>query len=386
MNDAKARDALIGRERIRGASRMIAEGTEAASVTPEQISQVAQDVELFVRAHKIDRKAVAKALGYSPGVISEFLKGGYAGNKGLVAIQLEQWLVEEEERRSRPTTTQFVWTNVAMEIKAAANYCLDYRKIGLVFGPDTAGLGKTTALRAIHQELGPRRSSLVTIDKVDANPTGLLKKISVGMHIEDRGSNRARFERIVEKLNGRSHLLLVDQVHNLREAKGDKPLYILADLYDATQTAQLWSGTADLVTYLDRQRSKAADESLAQIRSRIMPCIDLMAGVRHGGGDNGEPLVTIEQVVEMFAKNKLRLVPTTARFLCKLANLPDSGGIRLCVQIVEYATMMGEISGAKSIDVPLLQAAMRRSLLQSRAEALLSHTLNELPMRAARTA
>lgn len=76
------------------------------------------------------------------------------------------------------------------------------------------------------------------------------------------GEATARFERIVEKLNGRSHLLLVDQVHNLREAKGDKPLYILADLYDATQTAQLWSGTADLVTYLDRQRSKAADESL----------------------------------------------------------------------------------------------------------------------------
>ena len=34
-----------------------------------------------------------------------------------------------------------------------------------------------------------------------------------------------------------SHILLIDQIHNLCGAKGDKPLYILADLWDATDGA-----------------------------------------------------------------------------------------------------------------------------------------------------
>jgi hypothetical protein len=223
-------DALIGRERIRGAMRVIAEGTDAAGVTREQIAQVAADVDLFAKAHKLSRKVIARAVGYdSPGVISEFVAGKYAGNAAQLAIDLDGWLVEEEQRRSRPATTQFVWTNVAREIEATAYYCLDGgndRKIGLVCGPDTTGIGKTTALRAIHEQLGVRRSSLVTIDEVDSSPTGLLRKLCAAVHVNDSGSCRDRFARVVEQIKGKSHLLLVDQIQNLRWAREDKPLYI----------------------------------------------------------------------------------------------------------------------------------------------------------------
>lgn len=359
---------------------MIAEGTDAATVTDEQIQQVANDVELFCRNHKISRKDVARATGYSPGVASDFLSGKYAGNKAQVAIDLEAWLVEEEGRRSRPETTQFVWTNVAMEIKAVANYCLDKRKISLVYGPDTSGIGKTTALQAIHQEIGPRRSSLITIDKVDANPTGLLKKICRGIRKDDNGTNAVRFARIVTHLTGRSHLLLIDQIHNLRGAKEDKPFYILADIYDATKTAQLWCGTADLVSYLQRQQVRNADESLAQIRRRIFPYVDLMEGLRSGGSDGGgDMLVTVEQVREMFARNKLKLAGAAARFLCEICNQPDSGSIGLCVQVVEYATMMAEVRRATSIDLPLLKEALRRGFSPRRTDALLHRMELEQP-------
>jgi DNA transposition AAA+ family ATPase len=366
-----AREALIGRERIRGAARIIAEGTEAAAVTGEQIQAVANDVELFCRTHKISRKQVGRAVGYAAGVVSDFLTGKYAGNRAQVAIDLEAWLVEEEQRRERPQTTQFVWTNVALEIKSVANYCLDYRKIGLVYGPDTSGIGKTTALQAIHQDMGPRRSSLVTIDKVDANPTGLLKKLCHGLRVQDSGSTAQRFRRVVESLTGRSHLLLIDQIHNLRGATDDRPFYILADLYDATQTAQLWCGTADLVAYLNRQQKRNVDESLAQIRRRIFPCVDLMEALR-GPDGGGERLVTIEQVREMFARNKLKLAGAAARFLCQICNAPDSGGVGLCVQVVEYATMMAEIRGVAAIDVALLKEALRRGFTPHRADELLN--------------
>ncbi len=369
-----ARDALVERERIRGASRMIPEGTDPAAVTDEQIQSVAADVELFAKQHKINRKELARSIGYSPSVVSEFIAGKYAGNRGQLAIELESWLVEEEKRRTRPTTNQFVWTKVAMQIKAVATYALDYRKIAMVYGPDTSGVGKTTSLKAILQEMGPRRAALVTIDKVDANPTGMLRKLCHAAQVEESGSNRQRFERIVQKLSGRSFLLILDQIHNLRWSKDDKPFYILTDLYDATQTAQLWCGTSDLLNYLQRQQARSADESLAQIRRRIFPIVDLMQGVRPGEDGNGEPLITVEQVREMFARNKLKLTSAAAKFLYQLAHIPDGGAVGLCVQLVEYATMLAEMKNLSSIDVPLIQEAMRRGFNPDRADLLLRNS------------
>lgn len=362
---------------------MIAEGTDAANVTAEQIAAVAGDVELFCKKHKISRKDVARAIGYSAGVVSEFLAGKYAGSAGQVALDLENWLVEEEQRRSRDSTTQFVWTNVALEMKGVANYCLDYRKIGMIYGPDTSGLGKTTALTAIQQELGPRRCSLVTIDKTDASPAGVLRKICAAIGRDSSGPNHQLFRRIVEHLEGRSHLLMVDQAHSLRGAKDDKPFYLLADLYDRAKTAQLWVGTADLVNYLQRQQTRNADESLAQIRRRIFPCVDLMECMRNGGDGGGNLLVTVEQVREMFARNKLKLTNAAARFLCELCNEPDSGSIGLCVQLVEYATVLAEQRRLPSIDVPLLQEAMRRGMTSSRCQRVM-HQVEETRARIAK--
>jgi DNA transposition AAA+ family ATPase len=373
-----ARDALLGRERIRGAARVISEGIAAAAVTAEQIQIVANDVELFCRTHKISRKQLGIAAGYSAGVVSDFLTGKYAGNRGQVAIDLESYLVEEELRRARPQTVQFVWSNVALEIKSVASYALDFKKMALVYGPDTSGVGKTTALRAIHQELGPRRSSLVTVDKVDASPTGLLSKIARALHVGDTGSCNMRYKRIVDHLAGRSHLLLIDQIHNLRGAKDDRPFYILADIFDATETAQLWCGTADLVGYLNRQQRRNSDESLAQIRRRLFPCVDLMESLR-GSDGGGDRLVTTAQIIEMFARNKMKLASAAARFLCELCNQPDSGGVGLCVQLVEYATMMCEVKGLTVIDVPLLKAALRRGFSPQRADAILNRLADSSP-------
>lgn len=354
---------------------MIAEGTDAAQVTEEQIATVAQDVDLFRKAHKVTTEQIARAIGYdSGGVISEFIKGSYRGNKAKIAIELESWLVEEEHRRSRPETTQFVWTNTALEIKGVCGYALDKRKIALIYGPDASGVGKTMALRAIRQQMGARRSTLVTIDKVDANPTGLLKKILQAMGKDPTGSNNQKQARIVEHLTGRNHLLMIDQIHNLRGAKEDKPFYILADIYDATNTAQLWCGTADLVTYLDRQQRRNADESLAQLRRRIFPRVDLMAGLRDGGkdGGGGKLLVTVDQVLEAFAKHKLKLTTRAARWMADLCNTPDSGSFGLASQLFEYAEFLAEMRNLPSIDLPVLQEALRSGFSATRAEALMS--------------
>lgn len=289
--------------------------------------------------------------------------------------------MEEEARRELPKPTTFVWTEVAKTIKAAASYALDQKTIAMVYGPDSSGVGNTTSLQAIYELLGPRRCSFATINKVDANPTGLLRKLLAAMHIDDKGSNKQRFDRLVEKLTGRSHLFLIDQIHNLRWAKDDKPFYILTDLHDATGCAQLWTGTADLVSYLHRREKSNADESLAQIRRRIFPIVDVLESLRGGGG---EPLVTVDDVIKIFARNKLRITSEAARFLCRIANEPDSGSVGLCVRLVEYATAMGVLARASVIDVPLLREALRRGFSFTRADQLLHRIEADQPAAVAR--
>ncbi len=248
---------------------------------------------------------------------------------------------------------------------------MDHRRVGMIYGPETSGIGKTTTLLAIHQEMGLRRSALATIDKADANASGLLMKVLAALRLDQAGSNIRRMDRIVQHLSGRSHLLMIDQVHNLRYAQEDKPFYYLMDIYEATKTAQLWSGTSDLVAYLQRQREKTTDEPLAQIRRRIFPCVDLMAVC---GGDGGDPLYTVDDIREMFRKFPLKLSHAAARWLCALGRIPGAGGIGTCQNLMEFATVLAEQKGDRTIDVAHLKQAMRWGLTAERAEWSLTQT------------
>jgi DNA transposition AAA+ family ATPase len=353
-------DALMDRERIKGAARMLPEGTDAAAVTESQAKEIWHQVSLFLKEQGLSRKDVARDIGYSPGVISEVLNGQYKGDWRQVSIDLDAWLEGKQRQADAPSTTQFVWSSVAQEIRTVSALMCQLRRIGLVYGPETSGIGKTIALQAVHQETPG--SLFVTCDKVESNPTGLLRSIAASLRMNQSAKNATLYKNIKDRLRGTSRLLIVDQVHNLRFAKNDKPFYILCDLWDATRAPQLWCGTADLVSYLRRGQSRG-DESLAQIRSRIGYVRDLMQRCRESkDGGRGEPLCTIEQVRQMFGKNKIRLTPAAVKWLYDLANIPDSGALRTCSELVEIATITAEQIGHTTIDVPLLQAALRDSV------------------------
>lgn len=337
---------------------MIAEGTDVASITEDTARQVWHQVELFIKRHRITRKDLGRDVGYSPSVISETLAGTYAGDWRRVTADLDAWMESEERRRTQPENEpDFVWTSVAEEVRTVAGLCAQLRKIGLIYGPDTSGIGKTMAMRALHQEMPG--SLLVTCDKVLATPTGVLRAIAAALRIGN-GSNRGLYSRIVSTLAGTSRLLMIDQIHNLRRTKDDKALYVLTDLYDATRAPQLWCGTADMVAYL-RGRGRG-DESLAQVRSRICIVRDLMDRCGDGAdGGHGEPLVSIEQIRAMYGR-KMRIAPDGIRMLYELANMPDSGSLRLCTTLTQIAAIVAKQRNVTTIDANMLLAALRDSV------------------------
>lgn len=379
QNESDKFDVLAERGRIRGASRIIPEGMDSSAVTPEQIAAVIENTSRFITERHISREQLGRAIGLSGSAVGDVLAGRYKSDPRGIVIQLDAWLEQECKRQDSPNTTEFVWTSVAQEMQVVASLACELNTIGLVYGPETSGIGKTMALQAIHAETPG--SVFVTLSKAHASPTGLLRAIYAAI-FGLKGSkflqrNDVVYDRIIEKLRDTNRLLIIDQIHNLRNTRRDIPLYLLADIFDDTNHApQLWCGTADLSAYLNRG-SKKMDESLAQIRGRIGIERDLMQRTRptdQGGAD--QPLFTIEQVRQMFATNKVRISPDGIRFIWKLACLPDMGALRLCRNVVRIATLIAVHQGAESISASLLWQSLR-DCVQSSTYATINAAMDE---------
>lgn len=361
MNDElDTMQSLKDRERMRGETRMFLEGTIAGDVTEELARQVVHHLDTYCKEHKITNSDIARDLDCSPGVISEVKKLKYAGDWRTKIIQIDAWLDNARNSRKIPgREPEFVETEVSREIYTIARLVIATRKIGLVYGPDSSGIGKTMTMRAIHREMPG--SILITCDKIEANPTGVLRAMATELRITPAQSNRTLYARIKETLLGTSRLILIDQIHNLRNrsrVRDDKAFFILTDLWDATGAPQLWCGTADLYAYFLQGRSR--DESLAQIRRRIAFYRDLLQRTQPDGrGGKGEPLFSLESIRRAFGSNKIRLTDTGETFLMRLANIPDSGGLGTCANLLLVATIVAEEQSRDAIDAVFLAGCYR---------------------------
>ena len=360
---SEAIDKLGDQARVVGASRVLRDGVAADAVTAEQRAAVIAAVNDYAFDTGISRSAIAKSLGVSPATLGLFLKGNYKGNVGQLSIDLDNWLESQLRRDAAPQPSTFVWTKVAQEIRTVGNVAATLGTIGLVYGPETSGTGKTLALRAIAAE--QPGAILVTAEKLTSTAGTLITSIARALRIGTSSAwNHLAFQRVKEQLAGTSRLLMVDQVHNLCTGRDDRALFMLADLHDATGAPQLWCGTTDVVAYLNRGQARGR-ETLAQIRRRIGVARDLMERTRGGpdGDGPGEPLYTLDEVRRVFARNKMRLTPDAARYLMALANLPDSGALGACANLVMMATTL-YAAEAPAITADMLRASHR--LLVSR--------------------
>lgn len=356
----KAMDQLMDANRIRSETRMFPEGTKPEAVTQETAAEVVKKVGAYRDRTGRTYASIARSIGVASSTLSAVLKGSYPGRWQEVILDLDRWLDGEVKHEAAPKPAEFVMTTVAQEIMTIADAACTLRTIGLVYGPDSSGIGKTITLRAIAAE--KPGSLLITIAKprsARSSPSGILRQIADAMHLKGAygsGIGSYLFEHIVEKLKDTPRLLMIDQIHSLCDVRpDDAPFFTLMDLYDATNSPQLWCGTRDIVAYLNR-RIGQGKETLAQIRRRICPQRDLMARTR---GDGGDPLYTLDEIRQVFAKNKIRLAPDAAQYLMRLANVPDSGALGMCVNLVRMATILVERKGATVLTAEHLRQAFR---------------------------
>ena len=333
-------DALNQDRRTLGDSRMI---RNLEDVMRESAEGVIAAVKEFKRAKNLSDSYIARAIGVSASVFSEVMRQCYAGDWRQVIFDLDRWLEEEHRRDASPRPTEFVATRVAEDIMTVADATTTLKTIGLVFGP--SGIGKTIALHAVAAE--KPGAVLISIETAAATPSGLVDALAKALRINPqarRNSMRHTLEAIKDKLNGTGRLVIIDEAHKLcGDASSDeRALNIIRDLHDHTGIPILLSGTTDVVAYLERAQARGR-EPMAQIRSRIGVCCDLIERTGQDGG--GEPLFTVEEIRRIFAKSKMRLASDAARFLMMLANVLHGGGLRTCRNLVVMAVKIGQGRG-----------------------------------------
>jgi DNA transposition AAA+ family ATPase len=349
--------------------------SDPSKITRELAQQVIDHIKAFQQRTGTKNAQIAKSLAIGPSTLSQVLSLTYPGDWQQVILDLDRWLDDQLQREAAPKVSEFVRTDVAEEIMAVADAVMAMGTIGMIYGP--AGIGKTLALKAVAAE--KPGSLFVSMETATAGKLGVVEALARALNIYTVYQNRScriYLAGIREKLSGSGRLVIVDEIHKLCGLRDDEGLNVLRDLYDQTSVPMLWSGTTDLVAYLERRESANGREPLAQIRSRITPVRDLAERCQPGSPGGGEPLFTIDQVRKIFARSKMRLAPDAARYLTMLANLPDSGHLRTCKNLMVMATKLNE-SRSDVLTLDMLRSA-HRLLVNRRGFQLLEHRLEEL--------
>lgn len=210
----------------------------------------------FMQTHHVKQEDVAKGVGVSSAMISQWRQGKYMGKNEDVEIKVAAYLERERGKLARPELTQvFVNTPTAQKMLQMLRLAHLERENGVLYAQ--AGTGKTTTIRhyakqypdTIVLEVNPTYTPAVVLKtiakKIGANATGSLNDIN---------------EAVLEKLSDSGRLIIVDEAENL----STKSLEILRRLHDHAQVGLVLVGMPKLLVNLMGKRGE-----LAQLYQRV---------------------------------------------------------------------------------------------------------------------
>lgn len=198
-------------------------------------SEKTYDAELHARllAHtKSDdatASSVARAIGKSPSLISQYINRQYAGDVTYVEDLLRDYFARRDEDQTieRPEIA-IEQTRNLRKGRLFLGRVHSLRTIGVLLGP--AGAGKSVVCRYYADQFP-------TTILMDTNATWsaltLFQKLCLAVNVESGGRHSQLFDRLETKLRGSGRLIIIDEAENLPE----KALDLLRKIIDRTGIA-----------------------------------------------------------------------------------------------------------------------------------------------------
>lgn len=243
----------------------------------------------------------------------------------MLAKAIDQIINQQEAEET--SVAGYVTTGFASAVLSMTKYATKRNLIAAFVAP--AGSGKSTVMRYIEQETPG--AVLITVRKARSAPRSFLQIWSRVLGLAEHGRTEDIQDRIVQTLVGSSRLTLVDESHKLQT----NALDVLRETWDLTRIPIVMAGTPSFKTTLTTRRiGVQATELMDQLYSRVGIYRDLTYLTNSQTGEP-EQLHSREDIRKLFNRAHVRLVRDGEEFLCRLANSPGGGGLRVCVGLVQ---------------------------------------------------
>lgn len=226
----------------------------------KNIERARLDLIQFMEDSQKPQKQIAKEMGLSNSVVSQFIKGIYPGDNDGISKSIEQYLsVAKERLKSIDADVFFEGLRNTKEVLLACAYAHKRNEIALIRGD--AGAGKTTALE--HYTKRNTGVIFVTADACTTSPTAVLNLIAEEMGQKPQNT-RAKIMRIlISALDDTSRLIIIDEADHLSLGA----LQAIRNLNDKAGVGVILSGNNKLYTQMiTGPRGGEYD----QIRTRII--------------------------------------------------------------------------------------------------------------------
>lgn len=231
-------------------------------MSDEQVVAVRERCNALVDQGVVTRATIYRQSGISQARLSQFLRGVYSGRNDVVAGKLQLWLDTHDRRQEAEghllAGPGFVVTPTASKIMDAVSYAHHASDVVLIHGG--AGTGKTRTLREYRdQHAGV---CLSTMTPAHTTVATALREIGVCYGVRQKRDTAHMWETLVQVLQDRRGLLLVDEAQHLSY----RALDAIRQIHDAAGCGLVLAGNDSVFTGLTNTRSA---EYLDRLASRI---------------------------------------------------------------------------------------------------------------------
>jgi len=301
-DDSTYIDGLNMATRVMTAARML----PMSKLTDEQIEAVRRDFTAYTKQQGLFYSQVAKAIGVSSSVVSQWHGNKYGGDVERITRLINRWLEQHARQVQATLDVEYVPTRVAEGLKTLAY--LAHRRCSMGVAVMPSGTGKTLVLELLAQEL----TGFYLYCDEDMTPRLFLRELarSVGAKVTNSDTAVSLKAKIVKR-----------------------PVFSrIRSIHDRARVPIIMAGTDEIIPSIDDSAN-----GRGQLTSRTMQYNALAKyyNADDPDGSGGTPLFTRDEIRKLYANAQVKFDPEAVEFLWAMACLPGYGCLRTNRKLIE---------------------------------------------------
>lgn len=319
--------------------------TEGKPITDAQRDALLTELRTYRDTHLVEDKPVSWAklatyIGVSSSVLTETVKGKYAGDVEGVLRKIDQFLAGEAQAAKRTDIRGFARIKITDDIVAAINQTLVRRSIGVITGEP--GSGKSMHARWFRDKHDG--AILITSDDTDRDAKFVIDALHAELRLAHTPYTRDKKRMIEAYLQTHTNtVILVDEAQKLTNDALEiiRAFHDKSDIDCRRNVPVILFGDHHFYKVVVRSRGGEKTPFSPQITSRMFPVLSIESQCTDVD-DDGQPIpgtvFTREDIERIVRNSRLKLVrPEALAFATRLANVHGHGRLRLASRVLEIA-------------------------------------------------